>query len=822
MRRSAITTSAVVALVGFAGAAHAQRAGQGEDEAATFVEVGRKALLRKDYDEAQKALEQARTLNSRRIEAYVLLSAVYAARKQYTKGVALMRQAQLLAPEDPEVLLALGSDLVLAGDAGSGVPLLQKVVAKEPARYDAQQLLGHYFHDSSRWPEAIVAYEAYFAHRPPALANEDAIHQIDLADSYLRGRRPKDALALFQKAALHGGRSELRARIGIAWATAAIDCKRARPILQELEPIADQHPEVWLVDGQCALSLGDTAGALAAGRRYLAGAPNASPGDRRLRAGGALADAATAAAGHALVGEADAARGDLNEARAELETARKLEPARRRWTVQLAMVLRRAGHAGEALDALEQLGAPATPPVDRDWWIELGEALLARGDAGPAASRLAPIASELPGDAAFRTVLGAAQLSAGQLDAAVKTLDEAEGIESTPRSRKLLAEALVRVAVGKLSGEGGAAVAEPMLVRAVELDPSPVALRDLGIARLALGKPADAVPVFERAIKTDAPPTVVMLAARAHALAGDIAAARPLYERALAGERDNPVEIALDWAASELAAGDPATAVTALEKVQAAAKSGPLAARHRTALATARHAAGLAALKAGNGGKAVELLRASLASDPVLATKCDLAVATVTAGDSAAALTALHAVTGATCPFPPPADTQAAPILTAFVEGLSARKASRALERLTALGGKATATGVVAALLGTAIRVVALDAAQDAYRAGDLGAARRYLAAAKAANARVGADEIAADLAVLDLADGHVDAAIGELDRLAAKVPEALVNLGIAYERKGDQGKALDAWRRARKMGVRFGGLDEWIGSKERIYGGER
>ncbi|HTR53208.1 MAG TPA: tetratricopeptide repeat protein, partial [Kofleriaceae bacterium] len=498
MRRSAITTSALVALFAIAGTAYAQRAGQGEDEAATFVEVGRKALLRKDYDEAQKALEQARALNSRRIEAYVLLSAVYAARKQYAKGVELMRQAQALAPEDPEVLLALGSDLVLAGDPASGVPLLQAVVAKEPARYDAQQLLGHYFHDNARWPEAIAAYEAYFAHRPPALANEDATHQIDLADSYLRGRKPKEALALFQRAALRGGRSELRARIGVAWATAAIDCKRARALLHELEPVAEQHPEIWLVDGQCALSLGDTAGALAAGRRYLAGAPNASPTtDHGPRADGALAQtAATAAAGHALVGQADAARGDLNEARSELETARKLEPARRRWTVQLAMVLRRAGHAGEAIDALEKLGPPPTPPVDRDWWIELGEALLARGDAGPAASRLAPVAPELPGDAAFRTVLGAAQLGAGQLDAAVKTLDEAEGIESTPRSRKLLAEALVRVAVGKLSADGAAA-AEPMLVRAVELDPSPVALRDLGIARLALGKPADAVPVLE-------------------------------------------------------------------------------------------------------------------------------------------------------------------------------------------------------------------------------------------------------------------------------------------------------------------------------------
>jgi hypothetical protein len=79
---------------------------------------------------------------------------------------------------------------------------------------------------------------------------------------------------------------------------------------------------------------------------------------------------------------------------------------------------------------------------------------------------------------------------------------------------------------------------------------------------------------------------------------------------------------------------------------------------------------------------------------------------------------------------------------------------------------------------------------------------------------------VAHNVAVLDLADGKYDAAIAQLDKLSARVPEALVNLGIAYERKGDHAKALDAWRRARKAGVRFGQLSEWIESKERIYGG--
>jgi tetratricopeptide (TPR) repeat protein len=342
-------------------------------------------------------------------------------------------------------------------------------------------------------------------------------------------------------------------------------------------------------------------------------------------------------------------------------------------------------------------------------------------------------------------------------------------------------------------------------------------LRNLGIARLELGRPADAIPVLERARRVDGSPVTSMLAARARALSGDPAGARPLYRKALAAAAPG-IEVALDWAASELGrGGDPAIAVAALEHTAGAARSSPLAARHQAALATARHAAGIAALRAGQGARAVELLRAAAAAAPSLAVACDLALAAVAAGDAAAARAALRAVSGQRCPFPPPADTQAAPILIAFTEGLSARGAGRALSKLAALAGKAA--GPAAALRATALRVVALEAARGAYEAGAIARAKRHLQAARAARTRVGADELAHDLAVIDLAEGRVDASIAALEKLAPRLPDALVPLGIAHEKRGEPGKALDAWRRARKAGVRSAPLAEWIEAKERIYG---
>jgi len=802
-RGSAVRTSGLLVALALVAAtpARAQRPNQGEDDSAALVDEGRAALREGQLDDAAKALDQAIALNPRRVEAYVLRSAVYAARKQYAKGIELMRRAEQLAPGDEEVLTALGSQLVLAGDTAGGVPLLVQVVAKNPRRYDAQVLLGHHFHQTGKWPDAIGALEAYFAHRPRALAPEDARHRIELADAYLRYRKPAKALELFQQVT-KVRENDLRARIGVAWATAAIDCRKARPLLKALEPIAETYPDVWLVDGQCAVALGDVNGALALGRRYL---------DKAQRAG-----AGSTAAGHALVGEGQAARGNLAEARRAFETAAQLEPTRRRWSVRLAVVLRRAGDHAGALATLEKLGPPAQPGIDPDWWTELGETLLAKGDAKLAVDRLAPVIAELPGDAPIRVVFGAAQLAVGVADAAIETLTEADALASSPRTHALLATALATAAVTKL-GADDAAGAEPMLARAERLDATPLVLRNLGIARLALDKPADALPVLERAAKADGDPITLMLAARARALTGDVAGARPLYERALDSAKKDAVEVALDWAATEVAGGDAALAVAALEKVATQARTSPLVQRHKAALATARHAAGVAMLRAGNGGKAVELLRMSAAAEPALPTRCDLALAAVVAGDGGPALGALRAVSGQSCPFPPPADTQATPILIAFTEGLNARRAAKAVTRLTSLSGKSS--GPAAVLLNTSIRVVALEAAQDAYKNGQLAQARKFLTTAKSANTRVGADEVAHNLAVLDLVEGKLDAAIAGLDRIAPKVPEALVNLGIAYERKGDHQRALDAWRRARRAGVRFAPLADWIEAKERIYG---
>ena len=773
---------------------------QAEDDSVELVREGRAALRERAYDRAARALDQSLALNPRRIEAYILRAAVHAAQKQYVAGVAIMRKAAVLAPNDIDVRAALGTQLVLAGQPSEGVTLLETVVKTDAKRYDALLLLGHTYYQAGRWRDATTAYQSYLATRPLALAGDDAIHRVDLADAFLRARQPRKAIELFT-ASVGVARVDLRARMGVAWATAAIDCRRARPMLATLGAALTQYPEIGLVDGQCALAIGDIDGALRRAREYLTNQPRAG------------------AAGHALLGEALAVRGALAAALAELEIARQLEPDRRRWTVRLATVLRKSGKASAAIVMLNKLGPPATASADPEWWIELGENLLSDGQAALAVTRLSSAQAVTIDDGRVLTVLGLAYLRTGNLTAGITALEAAMAVDSTVvRTRRVLAAALTERGATELE-KSEFAQALATLQRGRELTSSPMILRNLGIALLGLGRDAQAREVLSLIGKPDA--VDLLLIARANTNQASIAVARDFYARSAANAIGQlAVTIAVDAAAAEIEFGEPSNAVTLLDRVASGSKPNDAnRATLQAAVSTARTAAGIAAIQAGNGSKAVELLREGAAPGASIASKCELALAHVVAGDRDAALRLLRAVAGKLCPFPAPADVQAAPILEAYLDGLTPRRAAPALDRLTKLAARAS--GASAVLLATATRVVALTAAADAYRNGNVAQAKKLLAQAGRVAARAGTDELAVNLAIIDMAEGRLDAALESLEKLTAKVPEALVSVGIIYERRNDARKALDAWRRARRAGVRFAPLADWIEAKERVFGGE-
>jgi hypothetical protein len=78
--------------------------------------------------------------------------------------------------------------------------------------------------------------------------------------------------------------------------------------------------------------------------------------------------------------------------------------------------------------------------------------------------------------------------------------------------------------------------------------------------------------------------------------------------------------------------------------------------------------------------------------------------------------------------------------------------------------------------------------------------------------------ELDNNLAALDLDDGKVEAAERALESLGTRPPEALANLGIISDRRGDAKHALELYKRAVERGARSARLKEWIDLKERIF----
>ena len=166
-----------------------------------------------------------------------------------------------------------------------------------------------------------------------------------------------------------------------------------------------------------------------------------------------------------------------------------------------------------------------------------------------------------------------------------------------------------------------------------------------------------------------------------------------------------------------------------------------------------------------------------------------------------------------------PADELAVPVLSAIAAATGdAARAERSLAKLAALSRRAGGDAADR-MIADATRFVAIRAAADAYARGRGDKARRFLELAKKQRGGHGNAELSHDLAVLDLDAGRVDQAIAQLERLTGDVPEAWVNLALAYERKGQRARALETLERAERAGVRFAPLKDWIAAKQRILG---
>ena len=108
------------------------------------------------------------------------------------------------------------------------------------------------------------------------------------------------------------------------------------------------------------------------------------------------------------------------------------------------------------------------------------------------------------------------------------------------------------------------------------------------------------------------------------------------------------------------------------------------------------------------------------------------------------------------------------------------------------------------------------------FRQGKRPLAKKALARASALVKKAPSAEHRHNMAVLAYVTGERNAAVGTLDAVKGRVPLALCNLAVHYERSGSMERAFQLFQECKRRGAAYPGLDDIVEAKRRIFGGER
>lgn len=771
------------------------------DDTRVMEAAATRAIDARDWATATTQLQAAFAMAPHRTELACRAADVYAAAGEPVRAVTLLQAALRAQPTDVELQFALAKHQLATPAAETGLAALQTLVATRPSHYEAQLLVADQLFARSNWLGAAAAYQAYLTHRPRARYADDTRYTLRLAEALLQGGELRRAHTLFAGLARVSPDS-MRARLGEAWAVAAMDCARAEPLLQAVVQEFPYLLETTIVQGHCELQTNNATAALARARSVIEmlAQPNATSADVTSREGTMKSIASLKAAAHSLAAEAFAKMGNANAADRSFALATTIEPNNPAWPLARARVLRQQGRVAEAEAALIEARSQVPPLA---WWHEWARLQLQQREFARVQHALSPLVAQPPFVTLERWV-GEAMIGAGTPQDAIVPLRRALARDGNRKTAEWLAYALTQAGIQALRNQ------EPDAARAAFAESHalwPTALSERNLALVAMGEARVALAL--RAPTTNA--TTLHVRARVLDAAGELAAADASFRQAAAvAKGEEAVRIALDRASTQLRRGNPVMAVELLTAI--AREVAPSAqAAHSAALTTARHAAALTALETGDIAEAHQHMQAirTSASRDVL---CDAAWIAMLA-KKPGAVERLRTELAKGCMLEPSANALA-PLLVQLAEVQQASANLRALTRLQAM-----VRNVPPAHRAFAERILRTAANITAARAGTAGRlkeAKSALAIARTVTSADGANELRVNEGALWLASDDPSKAREILSPLTDHVAAAAINAGIAAERLGDSGAALAHWQRAAKLGA-ADVVEKWIAAKVRL-----
>jgi len=789
-----------------------------------LFEAGGEKNLKKAAKKYDRAIKKGPSLVPPGV--YGKRAAIYFLLKDYDGGLRFIDNIALkYHPNAPEILEQKALILWQLGRKGDAIDIADKVADSKEDSFQVQTLRGEYYY--SRDPaKAAAAFEAYLKYRPAGLAGGDAMPRLKLGIAYLTIERWEDAERQFETVTKQFRKNPkwvLNANNGLCAAytkTGKFDraitlCER---IIENPKHI-DRRGSAWFNLGQAYLQKKQPRKARQAGLEFI-----------RVQRGKAK--------GYVLVGDAY-----FNERDYDNALRYYLEAEQRAGAGGNTALLLKLGKAYRSLDKPEEAlprleSALANSPGDVDIAQEIGEVYLHPKVAQDtkALSAVDKLLDGNPDNAQLRYIAARALYNQGKLAQAKlryleahklnrKSIKYRDGLVDTINRQASAAHAKgdLRTALANLEDahqyyKGSALTNRNLAVLSLESNRCDEAHQYLKVLRKSRQNRVVADRLTARAYMCQKKPN--------RAKAAEFYAAA---DKGTGGRRGNQLlraEIYAEWAPL-LMSKDIDDAIEKLEFAAQVAGTDPLRADAiNRNLAVALYTRGWKYMDSGKEAKAVSDFERATRNQGVLmgaepmAFDFSLALAYLDVGKTqeASELFAKLAKTGKQEKYlESPYDKVGASFFGAYAEyrtnNLKSRRKAAAEFAKLQKGAKGKFGVRVKELLASSWEWVALSE----YRGGNSGAAGKALTAASklTSDKRAGA-VIEHNREVLKMGSKG-DPKVFE--KLGANPPEALINLGIAYDRAGEPRKAYDAWVKAHEKGARAPDLQKWIDAKKRIFG---
>ena len=186
--------------------------GSKQSDPAILFQQGQDALNRGQLDEAEHAFRGALAVDPQLAGAYANLGVVFMRRKQWTKALEMLHQAEHLLPQVAGIRLNIGLAYYRESEFLKAIPPFESVLRDQPDSLQARHLLGQCYFFAERWTDAIKTLEPLW---PQESTHPDYLYVLMIAANRA-GQKDLDEKAFTQLVTVGGDSPEFHLFVGKA------------------------------------------------------------------------------------------------------------------------------------------------------------------------------------------------------------------------------------------------------------------------------------------------------------------------------------------------------------------------------------------------------------------------------------------------------------------------------------------------------------------------------------------------------------------------------------------------------------------------------